>query len=300
MPVLVAPGPRYTKWIGFFNVGSFVDGLPHCVESTDGGATCTTRSSFVSYTPHNSAMLGCPEALWHPPSGKIWVGGSRGITTTGWTGTSVEIAYMTDPDHLHYDSSPDFAALTAGGSSPQIWFDGWARMPGQDYAFVLACPNAAVSPLQCYEYIVPVDLTTSPATFGTPIGPITGAGLPGSMLNPQMMMIGGTIYLFEKNDDSGQKNYEVYTNSSVRAGSWTVVHGQSAGDPDFLGWGRPREALAYLELPDRLRAFLDPEGAGMKYSDNFTKNPLVNEWTAPANITAPFQMQHGNFVPNPF
>lgn len=288
-------------YIGFFNLGSFSDGIPHCVDSSNGGATCTSRASFVTYTPHNTAMLGCPECLWHPPTGKIWVSGSRGITTTDWQGTSIELAYMTDADHLNYDSSPDFAALTSGGSAQQVWNDGWFVDPGgQVYMQILAVPNATTSPLQCYSYLVPVDLTTSPVTCSAPIGPIAGTGFPTSILNPAIRKIGSTYHYFVKNDDAGRKSYEIMTRSSIGAGGWTVLHGHSTGSDDFCGWGAPREALAFLDLPDgSLRAFLDPEGAGMKYSDSADGNPL-GPWSAPANITAPFQMQHGNFVVNPW
>lgn len=290
-----APRAPFKDYYSFWNKGPSVDGNLYALRSTD-GVTWTTRASFNTYTPHNTAMMGCPALLQN--RGKIWLAASQGVTLN-WVGTAFELASSPEDngDTFTYVSSPDFQSLVTGGSAKQIWAEPWfVDTDGTVYQFILAVPDATTSPLQCYLYIAKVDFTTSPPTYGTPVK-ITGTGLPTSFINPSMIRVSGVLTMFVKNDDAGQKHVEVMQSSSndpLASGTWSMLK-----TGDWASWGAPLEAPVLLPNGSKWRIWLDAEGNGIYESDSVTSDPL-GSWTAKTLITDPVShTQHGSVIVNP-
>lgn len=282
-------GPGYYS---IWNKALFADGAMH-VMMTDDGKTLATRSTFAGYTPHNTAMMGCPTLMNY--SGKIWICASEGVDFT-WTGTLLEIASSTDGDNWTYVASPNFSSIAIGGFN-QVWADTWFQDDDGSlpYLSIEANNNADGSTNKVY---LTQALNSSLTSFSSPVQ-ITGSGFPASMQNIVCTKYNGTYYLFYKNQSN--RNIEVATNSTFGASGWTVVK-----TGDWAGWssvgGQPtqnREAPVLLRIGTRYRMYLDMEGNGIVMSESLTNDP-IGSWTAPVAVTAPFGTpQHGSVIVNP-
>lgn len=292
-------GPSF---IGAWNKDYFVGGSLDVRTSND-GKVWTTRATFNAYTPNNSfGMMGDPALLVH--NGVIWVVGSFGITTTDWAATALEVAKSTDGDTFTYSCSPDFASLVTGGTHKQVWTNTWfVDSDGSTYFTIEVSKNSLASPyIVDGVYIVPVDFTTSPPTFGTPVQ-FAGTGFPTNWQNLCLIKIGSTYYNFYKNITAGDPNIgliQVASSTSLATGYTSLKSG------DWAGWGGPWEAPFLMQLGSKWRIYLDgaPQApnTGMYYSDSVTSDPL-GSWGTPvatsSDYTAPHKLQHGGVIVNP-
>lgn len=265
------------------------DALMHVVMSDD-GINWTTRTTYNTYTPHNSANMGAVDLMYY--NGKIWINGSRGFDFS-WTGTSVEIASSPDGDNFTYVASPDYPGIVSGGTMQEVWAQPWfIDDDGSVHMYLVACPNGFTPPYTNYM----IDAQNVALNSWSAAIPITGTGMPSGWFNPYTVKIGSTYYMFYKNENGGSypKYIEVATSMNRTSGFVPVRTG------DWAGFGSPPEAPILRPNGNKWRLWLDYEGTGVKMFDSLTSDP-IGAWSAGTSITVPFGTpEHGGIIANPF
>jgi len=129
--------------------------------------------------------------------------------------------------------------------------------------------------------------------------PDAGGGFSGG-IDWIMEVIGGTYYLYYKDEGDATNKYIYYATSTGITGTFTTQVGPyatPAGPEDWAGWGDNYEGQYLLQLPNGdWRMYMDEIGINYYYSDSAD---TFATWTAIAPLTdnAAFgQRQHGSVI----
>ena len=289
--------------------------------NTYGGSTGAYSNLYFCTVTHDAAMvvLGTNDGATF--SGPL---SSSVIEATGTTGTPTvlnnagTILLVTNPSisfgpgakELYLDlwtlSNPGLAAThvtqisyssaIGSGASAMIWAAQWFVDPYDNSVHLFAGGSADQSSDAGFVVYETHPTNGGYTTWSAPVA-INGTSLPNNMIDPQVLYVSGTYYMFYKNETT--KYVEVLSGTSstgVNNVSWSVL--QSG---NWAGWGSSLEApFVFAKAGGGYRILLDAQGAGIYYSDATSwANAIAGTWTAKAAITAPFTPQHGMLIPAP-
>ena len=185
---------------------------------------------------------------------------NNNISPQNFTGTRFGVA-----------SSPDLAAWTHicwvdfGGAS-YVWAPEWfIDDDGSVHVFVAVDFS-----------IREIHPTNSSFTAWSSPVTITGTDFPVYMIDPYMVKLGGTYYLWYKNEVSGQKYIEYASSSSLTNGYTVIKSG------DWAGWGQ-KEGECLVRLDDQIwRIYFNDIIGATYYSDSYDN---WQTWTAKVLLT---------------
>lgn len=129
----------------------------------------------------------------------------------------------------------------------------------------------------------------SMTTWSEPVE-VTGVGLPSSAIDPYMIKIGATYYLWYKDNTT---EYICYATSASLTSGYTEIK-----DGNWAAWGNKKEAPSILMMEDGSYRIYGQDynsipGEYIWYSDS---DDLLN-WSAPAKIVSPWRIMHSTILP---
>lgn len=250
--------PSPYAWIGAAHNN---DGPPtatnlYFLTSTDGLSWTLRASAIGSDNPSHRD----PSPLWW--HGAFWLAATRG-----------------DFPYWHLYRSTDgvtwtYVGAPATGTATKTWAPHWfTDVDGSVHVLV----SLYVGSWGIWEMHPTNDAMT---TWSAPVQ-VTGTGFY-SPIDPALVIVGSTYYLFWKNDPAG--TICLSTSSSPFSGYTAIKTG------DWAGWGTPREGPSVVQLPDGTWRiyFTNNSGyvsAGIYYSETSAPD-LLSGWSARTLMSA--------------
>jgi hypothetical protein len=230
---------------------------------------------------------------------------------TLWMVANISNAFGAGAQQLHLDlytlnpnglagtfvAEIDFSGAIGTGASAAVWSAQPFLDPfdGQRYLFAGASADQSSDNGFVVYWTKP---TNGPRTTWSVPAAITGTGIPANLIDPQVMYVGGTYYMFAK--DETTKFIVLLSGTSatgVTGVSWSLLK-----SGNWAGWGSGLEAPFVYQFGGTYRILLDAQGAGISYSDATSwANAIAGTWSAKTAITtAPSAtLQHGMIVGAP-
>jgi hypothetical protein len=220
---------------------------------------------------------------WH---GQLLLAFTAACTATP-TGTSFGVAISNDGG---YNFSPvpikvDMSSVVSGGNAA-VWAPEWFEDSDSSLHIIVAASSSEPTGFQLYEvHPTAPDLST----WSSPVE-ITGTSLSSDMIDPFMVKVGGTYYLWYKDNTT---TFQGYLSSTSLTSGYVVVE-----SGNWASWGGDQEGAVLLNLGgDHWRIYLDDSGGvHYRYADSFN---AWATWTTLTAVTSPVSLSHGTIIPTP-
>jgi hypothetical protein len=219
---LLAPQPTYL--CAEFCNQSFTNGASNTANnllrilSSSNGTTWSTQP--ISYTPNGNDCVRNPR-IFQPTAGNLWLAHSSGPFAAGpYVESYFDVASSADSINWNYVASVDCSAVVGSGTGAAVWSPAWfIDSSGNPHIIVSLSSTGTTDDLgfQIYELH-----PTNPAmtAWSAPVA-LTGTALPANIIDPYLLQIGGTYYLWYKNETT--KYVEVVTSTSMLSGYNTAL-----------------------------------------------------------------------------
>jgi hypothetical protein len=220
------------------------------------------------YSPSASIILRDPSILVR--NGKYWMA----ITTGGDT-----FKVVNSTDGIFWS---DVATPSCTGAGAPEWF-----IDDDDTVHIFCQSTADGGVTYSIYHLTPTDDTM---VAWNPAVQVTGTGLPTWAIDPFMVKIGATYYLFVRTS-----GITVWSSSTIDSG-YTVYK-----TADWAGWGLWEEGVSIVQLANgKWRMYTDSASAitpphGLYYSDSATTDPF-GAWGAVTLCTTPYTCRHGTVI----
>lgn len=211
-------------------------------------------------------------------AGKWWVAHTNPPTGNVYAGAVTHLSIASSTDLVNWEHVADVEMSSDISGVAYVWAPEWfVDDDASVHLFFCATTNSDhVSDFKFYE-MTPDDDTFT--TWSTPTL-VTGTSIPSSILDPCMIKIGATYYLWFKNNATERLGY--MTSSALTSG-YTVVQ---SGTTDWSGFGSPIEGATLVEtIPGTWRIYFDKyTDQGMYFSES---TDTFVTWSTPELITSP-------------
>ena len=258
------------------------------LQSADNGVTWSNING-LSYTPNSGETVRDPSLVII--NGKFWLAHTSHDFNSG---TNFAVASATDGLTYSWVADVDCSLVTGNTAGSRCWAPEWfVDSDGSVHVFFAA---SAVNPyndtgFQIYE-VHPTNAGYT--TWSTPVA-VSGSGLPNNMIDPFIVKVGSTYYLWYKNENT--KYIKVASSSSLTSG-YTVLY-----SGDWAGWGSGEEGPSLLNVPSvGWRVWMDGMDGGspgIKYSTqnsgDWTSGGSTT-WSALSTISSPLLERHGTVL----
>ena len=250
----------------------------------------------VNYVPTSSGAQGVrdPSVLK-----TTYFGGSHVVAHTknpaqvnfSYTATSFVVAGSSDGVNFTEAGEVDCSAVLSGASYPTVWAPEWfVDSDGSVHVFVAISATGENTDTGFQVYEVHPLTTSLSGAWSTPVV-VSGTSLPTNMIDPFMVKIGGTYFLWYKNEST--KYLEIVSSTSLTSGYTQFKSGDWAGFNSSTGQSS-MEGPSLLNMGgSNWTLFMDANGNGI-YSAKSTNNWA--SWTTPALISPEVPIQHGTVI----
>jgi hypothetical protein len=283
------------RWLGNVPASGYV--LSDFPSNTIQSLEILTSSDGVNWTGQMASYFPGDGYVVRDPSitllsGTFWVC----HTVSGVSADNTTFGVASSPDGVNWTfvTGVDCSAVTGG--SGVAWAPEWfldASAPQGVRVIVTASATRDVS-MQLYE----THPTNSAFTTWSALVEITGTSLPSSMIDPYMLKIGSTYYLWYKNETT--TFIEVLSSASLTSGYTQLYSG------NWAGWGDGVEGPSIFRVGNTWHAFMDQyvAGTGLGYSTQASgtgdwTGTNANAWSAltDVNTSTGWTTRHGTVLP---
>jgi hypothetical protein len=292
-------------WTGYTYQGSFFQSATapggangpgyeslYMVVTNDGK---TFQYAPCDYAPTSGNLVRDPAIVQLVAGGTIWCAHTNKISTST---TSFDVASCTTSTTygyiFNYVTSVDCSSITGSGAGALSWAPRWFIDPTAPQGVrILVALSSTGDPGTAFV-IYEIHPTNAAFTTWSGFTALTGTGLPAAMIDPFLILVAGTYYLFYKNETVGSQYVELATSTSLTSG-YTV-----AESGNWASWGSGFESPnVFIPPGGGYQILIDAEGNGIYWSAAAT----LTGFSGKTLCTGPFfngaNLQHGSILLTP-
>lgn len=203
--------------------------------------------------------------------------------------TSFSVASSSDGIWYSWVADVDCSSISGSTSNARTWAPEWFvddTAPQGVRVFVAISSTGDPGNFQLYE----THPTNAAFTTWSALVQVTGTGLPAAMIDPYMVKIGSTYYLWYKNETT--LFIEVMSSTSLTSG-YTVLY-----SGNWMGIGSGVEGASVIQIGGIWYLYCDDTN-GIKYTTQTTGDWTTGgstTWGALTLVTAPYKIDHGTVL----
>ena len=273
----------------FFDEGGVGNNVAQLAMVSCPSPTGTWNWMPTFYVPTGGHHVRDPSIMWWPGASLYYLAHTN---VQDYTVACSTFDVATSPDGIYWtvQKSVDCSSI-GGGANQRTWAPEWFVDPADGSLHALFAGSAtgnAFTGFQIYE-THPTVSTNLAGAWSVPAA-LNVSGLPNNMIDPQMVVVGGTYYLIWSNATT---HYIEIASASSLAGPFTSVE-----SGNWAGWGSPLEGPCLGLVGSTWEIILDAEGSGMYTSSasSITGSYSGKAGVALAAMQTPSNFAHGTMI----